>query len=396
MNPITTSEKEQQLVLEFHKRIDSSNAEEAGRIVDAALEEHPDSPVIMDFSDLEYISSAGLRLILKIRKLYPDTKVTGASTEVYEILEMTGFTEMIHVEKAYRNISVEGCELIGRGANGEVYRLDKETIIKVSLNRDALPAIHREQDLARKAFILGIPTAISYDVVTVGERYGSVFELLDCSSVGKLLSDDPQNIDELAKIFVDLLKTIHRTETKRGELPDAKSDVLHWVDFLQDHLPSETWVKLHGLVNDLPRDNHLIHGDYHGKNVMLQKGEALLIDMDTLAQGDPVIEFASIFNAYKGFSILDHSVIEDFQGIDFETAQKFWTKILQLYFGTEDPAVLQDVEDKASLLGYTRLLRRSIRRDDDSDEKARKAREFYSSELIRLTAKLSDLDIKNY
>jgi len=393
MEPITVSYKENLLSLEFHHRIDSSNAEEAGKITDAALESNDCPNVEMDFSDLKYISSAGLRLILKVRKLRPKSKITGASTEVYEILEMTGFTEMIHVEKAYRNISVEGCELIGCGANGEVYRLDSETIIKVSLNNDALPAIHREQELARKAFVLGIPTAISYDVVKVGDRFGSVFELLDCSSVGKLLSEHPEQIDELAKIFTDLLKLIHSTEANHNDMPDAREEVLHWVDFLQDYLPEDVWVKLHGLVNDIPRNDHLIHGDYHGKNVMLQKGEALLIDMDTLAQGDPVIEFASVYNAYKGFSILDHSIIQAFQGIDFETAQKFWKKILALYFETEDPEKLQDVEDKAALIGYTRLLRRSIRRFPESDQEAQEYRKYFTKEIIRLTEKLENLSI---
>ena len=67
---------------------------------------------------------------------------------------------MTEVRKAYRVISVEGCELLGQGANGRVYRIDPDTIVKIYLNPDSLPEIQRERELARLAFVAGVPTAI--------------------------------------------------------------------------------------------------------------------------------------------------------------------------------------------------------------------------------------------
>jgi len=392
MNPVTSKNRNNELYIKFTDRVDSSNAALAGEQIDAILASDPCPTVILDFTDLVYISSAGLRQILKVRKARPEAKIIGASTDVYEILQITGFTEMIPVEKAYRNISTEGCKMIGCGANGAVYRLDEDSILKVSLNPDALPFIHREQELARKAFILGIPTAISFDVVRVdGEKYGSVFELLDCQSLAEILSETPDRLDEVARIFVGLLKQIHATEAKDGDMPDAKEDMLRWANFCAEYLPGETGRKLLSLVNEVPKDLHLIHGDYHAKNVMLQNEEALLIDMDTLSQGHPVIEFASIFNAYQGFSICDHRVIESFQKISFETATEFWKKVRELYFETTDPEVLQAVEDKSALIGYMRLFRRSIRRNDQSDADVLESQEFFRKEIIRLTEKLDTL-----
>ena len=118
--------------------------------------------------------------------------IVNASPEVYEIFEMTGFTEMMPVSRAYRRVSVDGCEVIGQGANGKVYRLDPETIIKVYLNPNSLPDIHWERELARKAFVLGIPTAIPYDVVKVGGRIRAPsFELLNAKSFGSLIAAAP-------------------------------------------------------------------------------------------------------------------------------------------------------------------------------------------------------------
>ena len=86
----------------------------------------------------------------------------------------------------------------------------------------------------------------------------------------------------------------------------------------------------------------------------------MLIDMDTLAVGHPVFELASMYNAFIGFSELNHEIILKFQGFDFETASEFWHKVLVAYLGTEDPDRLREVEDKARIIGYTRLIRRSI------------------------------------
>ena len=52
----------------------------------------PNPSVVIDADDLEYISSAGLRVILRVRKLSPELKIINASSAIYEIFEMTGFT----------------------------------------------------------------------------------------------------------------------------------------------------------------------------------------------------------------------------------------------------------------------------------------------------------------
>ncbi len=183
--------------------IDSGNAPAVESELMALREREPHDGMVLDLKELTYISSAGLRVVLRLRKLEPQFKLVNVSAEVYEILDMTGFTEMMTVEKAYRELSVEGCEVIGRGANGTVYRIDKDTVVKVYRDADCLPDVQRERELARKAFVLGIPTAIPYDVVRVGESYGSVFELLNSRSFSKLIAADPAGMDK----YVDLLWT---------------------------------------------------------------------------------------------------------------------------------------------------------------------------------------------
>ena len=374
-------------------RIDSSNADAVEKEISEIREQNAHDIMILDADGLEYISSAGLRVVLRLKKSEPSLCLINVNSEVYEILEMTGFTEMMDIKKAFRRISLEGAELIGQGANGKVYRVNDDTIVKVYINPDSFGDIQRERDLAKKAFVLGIPTAISYDIARVGDSYGTVFEMLTAKSFAKLIFAEPEKLDYYIGLYVDLLKKIHKTLVKEGDMPDMKEVALSWAKFDMDYLPKEIGEKLFALVNAIPKDNHMLHGDYHVKNVMMQDGEALLIDMDTLCVGNPVFELGSMFNAYEGFSALDPSVSSAFLGISHELAVKIWEKSLSAYLGTTDKVKLEEAENKAKIIGFMRLLRRSIRRGGLSDATMKSEIDFYIEQLVSLVGKTDTLII---
>ena len=366
-------------------RIDSNNGEDIKNAILPEIGSDPAVPVVIDASELKYISSAGLRVILQIRKSHPDMKIINTSVAIYEILEITGFTEMIDVSKKYRSVSIDNCKVIGRGAAGTIYRLNKEYIVKVYNDPDSLDDIKRERELAKKALILGIPTAISFEIVRVGDRYGAIYELLNARTVADILRDEPDKIDWCVEEYVNLLKLIHSTEVPPGKLPVMKDRVTDWGLFMKNHLPAGTGDKLISLIEAVPENDHMIHGDYHTKNIMVTGEEVLLIDMDTIATGDPVFEFASVFNAFIGFSEpgISNSV-KDFQGFPQEIAWEFWHKVLAKYAETDDSAVLKAMEDKARIIGYTRLIRRAIRRDGLESESGRAEIDFWKERLIKL------------
>ena len=362
------------LYIAVEGRIDASNAAEAEEKIFNIKNNNPEKHTVVDADKLEYISSAGLRVILKLRKEEPKLAIINVASDVYEVFDMTGFTDMVTVEKAYQRMSVEGCEFIAKGANGAVYRYDDETILKTYFAKDALPEIKQERENARKAFVLGINTAIPYGIVRVDDGYGTVTELLNAVSVTKMIRKNPDDLSEAAKYYIDMLKSIHAIKVEDGEVPDMKETALAWADFVAPHLPEEQGKKLRDLIEAVPKRNTLMHGDYHTNNIMVQNGEPLLIDMDTLCMGHPVFELGSMFNAFVGYSELDHQNMMDFFGYSFETAGKFWDMALKMYLGTEDEAVCQSVAEKAMIVGYTRMLRRAIRRPQEADSPAKIAR----------------------
>ena len=385
MNEIKGELKDNQVTLFLSGHIDSGNASAVEQEIRNIITDDAKAlPVLIDAGGLEYISSAGLRIILRLRKTNANIHIINVNPEVYEIFDMTGFTQMMQIDKAYRVVSVEGCEVIGQGANGTIYRIDRDNVVKVYNNANALEEIQHEREVARLALILGIPTAISYDVVRVGDSYGSVFELLDAQSFSKILATQPERMDWCVEEYVDMLKKIHSTLVPPGDLPDIKETVINWAEFMQDYLPEDAAQKLLAMVKAVPQDDHMIHGDYHTKNLQLTGDEVLLIDMDTLAVGNPIFELGSMYNAFVGFGEYDNSVTRNFLGIERERAVEFWNRALAAYLGTENEEKIREVENKARIIGYTRLIRRSIRRQGLESPEGVAEIELWKSRLIEL------------
>ena len=447
------------LTIELEGRIDTKNSDEIQEKINSVCSQNDYNSIILDADKLIYISSSGLRIILRLRKMTKHVKIINASSGIYEILEMTGFTRMLPVEKAYRCLSVEGCEVIGSGAKGKVYRLDPETIIKVYKNPDSLEDIHKERELARTAFILGVPTAISYDVVKVGDYYGSVFELLNASSLSEILSKDLSRLDECVERSVELLKTIHSTHLEddhvKGEsiiIPDMKEIAFKWVNNLKGTLPDDVLEKLKSYMTAVSDSDIMLHRDYQINNIMVQDGETLLIDMDTLCHGDPIFELATMFAAYVGFAENCPGETMEFFGLSTEVCKEFWEKSLSLYLGypmdtltgthedstepsiesmesngiysqvstvgsvestslettsdssvkSEDSAedksvkdsayqIIRNAEDKVKVIAYTRLISWMIRHEHNKTEVDRKRMKQYKEELLEVLDKVEDL-----
>ena len=162
--------------------------------------EHKDGVLDIDIEDLKYISSAGLRSLLRLQPQEAEKiNIINASLEVAEIFSMTGFDQIMSVKRGYEKISVEGLPVIGRGASGTVYRIDKEKIVKVYQPDASLEDIKRERDLAQKAFFKGFLTAITFNVVRCGDCYGVVFELLDAKSLSETIVENPDVSENMWK-----------------------------------------------------------------------------------------------------------------------------------------------------------------------------------------------------
>jgi uncharacterized protein (TIGR02172 family) len=373
------------LTLFFEGELNSYNADVMEKEIDEVLSSSKFQTLNLDFAKLNYISSAGLRIILKIKQKHDDSHVINANLDVYDVLQMTGFTNIMDVKKAMREMSIEGAEIIGEGFFSTVYRIDKDTIIKVFNRTSDEKQIERELKLAKQAFVLGIPTAISFDIVKVKDKLGVRFEMLDCMSLKNAFIKYPEKYDELLNKYVDLLKKINTTECFDPSVPSIKKFFLEKVEAIKHLLDEAHYEKLLGLMKSVPERSTFVHGDCHFKNIMVQGEDFLLIDMDTLSVGHPIFELANLRCPYVAFEEDAPGNCEQFFGMKAEYCVKLYDDIIRLYFGKEDEAI----KDKIALVCYAHMVWWTLTNQKDNQKRLNGCKE----RLIALLDKYNDIDI---
>ena len=90
---------ENELTLAVSGRLDTTTAPELEKVIKESL--NGITSLIFDFENLEYISSAGLRVLLSAQKIMNgkgSMKVVHVNEMISEIFEVTGFSEILTVE----------------------------------------------------------------------------------------------------------------------------------------------------------------------------------------------------------------------------------------------------------------------------------------------------------
>ena len=333
------------LVIYFEGEINSFNADNIEKEAREILEKEEFNALVLDFASVRYISSAGLRIVLKFKQQYKDVSIEECSLEVYDILAMTGFTNMLPVKKALKRLYVSGAKVIGEGFFSTVYRIDKDTIVKV-FNRTSDPdQIERELAMSKQAFVLGIPTAISYDIVRVDDKLGVRFEMLDCMSLKNAFLEYPDKYDELVDKYVALLKKINTTDTNNNPVfPDMREFFFEKLSYIKHFVDHDHYEKMKALLSQIPTRSTFVHGDCHFKNIMVQGDEFLLIDMDTLSKGHPIFELALIRAPYVAFEADAPGNSEKFLGVSAAFAEKLYNDLVERYFGTNRQTIKDTLE----------------------------------------------------
>ncbi|HAK58349.1 MAG TPA: hypothetical protein DCP06_05160 [Lachnospiraceae bacterium] len=261
--------------------------------------------------------------------------------------DMTSFLEGL------RSISIEGLEEIGKGGNGTVYRLDPETIVKVYYgDRNTVEKINHNREVTKSVFVQGIPTTIAFDMVRVGDNYGVVYEMIDAKSLSHEIVANPDKLEYYANLIADTLKTLHSTEFEKGTLPNAKEAAYRDVKAIYDCgvIDSSEVDILHKMIDNVPDRYTFIHQDFHPGNIMLQKGEPVLIDVEDAGLGHPVFDLSSMYLVYVTAA---HVGNKGFEGISAKQFDIIWDLVMKRYFGTTDDKKIADLN--RVLLAYSRI-----------------------------------------
>lgn len=331
--------------------ITADNAHELEDRIDEELSAHPECHIDIDANKLDYVSSTGLRVFLKLAKRQPQkTKVLNVSLKIYELFEITGFISLMDISKKKRNISIKNCPKIGEGRSSNVYRIDADTIVKCYKKDVPIEMIEKDMDYSKKSLLAGIPTAISYDLVTVDHSsYGVVFELISAVTVGNMITNHMELFDEIVEKFTSVYKLIHST-TMEG-FPSVKDTWNQWLDGMRPYYSQEDVVFMQEMINSVPERNTMVHCDFHENNVLYQDGDLIIIDMGDVSYGHPIFDLAGgSFRAHC--SMMPNRPAT--HGLSPENMERFCSTILRDYFNPADDDELKDIREICDAYGYLR------------------------------------------
>ena len=330
-------------MLKLSGRLDTATSMQTSNDIDELLNTAGTiQRLTIDAGELEYIASSGLRILLTLAKRYKDFRIIDVSPEVYDVLNMTGFTKIMNVERALRQLSIEGCEMIGVGGVGTVYRLDGDTIIKVFREGTTMDEVSQEITMSKEAFVMGMPTAISFDVVKVGSQYGLVYELLHAKTLSDCIKQSPERIDEYAHKYADLFRQLHQIQVPEDTcVPNALEHERNQVLHIRRYFPQEGIDLLLQILDTIPTGRSLLHLDLQAKNVMLQGEEMMLIDMGEVGYGHPLLDLAHAYSSLVLF-------VGDYEktiGISRELGNELWNRGINYYLeGLPEEVVAQRKE----------------------------------------------------
>ena len=293
--------KENTLNVAFSGRLDAGMSQEIGRQLLQALEGRGNAICIVDAEKLGYISSAGLRVLLDVKKNCREMKIVNVSLDIYDILSMTGFTKFIPVERRIRSIKLPapGTQL-SKDADGWVYRDSKELVVKIFHPRISLTEVQRKMKLLRTALSYGVPTPIGFEIVSCGESYGLIYEYTHGRTLAELWKENPADLQEEIRKLAELMRTLHDCVIEKGDLPDTGELLLE--ELQQDHngLSSAERKYMMKFAASRSAGRGFVYGNLRLSNVLVQEGRLILLDLSRCGRGDYMLDLqmaASAMNA---------------------------------------------------------------------------------------------------
>ena len=317
------------LTLALSGRLDSTSA----RALAEALQLEGVHSLTLDLEQCRYVSSAGLREILRAHKSMvaktPGLVLTNVHREVFEVFTLTGFTDLISIRRKVREISMAGLEFMSAGVCGECYRLDEETIVKVYNEGISADIAEQEKAFAKAAFVLGIPTAISYDVVTCGNRTGVVYEMLDAKLFSVIINNDLANIAQHGASLAQIVRTIHSTTADPAIFPNLKQKFVGYINQMDFCVSADDIAFLQAKLATIPEGNTCVHFDIHTSNIMIRDSEPVIIDMGDLSRGSYLFDIGLLCTIY---GIPELGICELATKIPTAKGVELWEHFLAQYF----------------------------------------------------------------
>lgn len=188
---------------------------------------------------------------------------------------------------------------VGAGANADVYEYGPGKVVKLFRDAGQKPNMEWEWQNSLVIQQTGLPVPRVFGTVEIDGLPGIVYEKIEGVTVaGKLIrSYDPEDVRMLAR----LLHGIHSVNLRPLDLKHIPSvkDSLAWQIGLGTDLTEGEKRGVLGLLQALPEEECLCHGDLNPMNVIIRGGEPCFIDWQGASVGCPCFDVMQLMLLWK-------------------------------------------------------------------------------------------------
>ena len=291
--------------------VNALNAQELEKAIRGSEEYAAASRIVFDARDLHYISSLGLRLILTVKKEKDDMSIIHVDDMCYRIFDETGFTQIIAIEKALRQVEIAEMHALGSGVKGSIFKMNSEMVLKVYNGLVSTEEAKRILRTVRQAFVRGIPTMIPFEIVETEKGLGTVFEMVNAECFSDEIAGHPETVGEAAAALAELALKLASTDLTGSGVISRRDIMERMLDEAAHLFEDDELEDLRRYADAVPDRHTAVHGDLHARNIMMYNGELLLIDMDDFSMGHPVWELAAIDRIYHMALAMEPGMLRD-------------------------------------------------------------------------------------
>ena len=228
---------------------------------------------------------------------------------------------------------------IGEGGNGKTYvtSADSDEILKVNNARlSTWEAVKHEYDVSKAVASLGISVPAMYRIVQVGDAYATISQLIKGKkSLSRICHDEPERTEEMARLLCRKGKELFATPYNTEFFPSRKAQALLAVERLA-FVSRKNREKLRAFIENIPENNHCVHGDFQTGNIIQAGEDYYWIDLDRFGHGDPMFDIGHLFLICHVYAPMKQ--VQDIFHMTQEQFHRFWDAFAKDYTGQDDHA----------------------------------------------------------
>jgi uncharacterized protein (TIGR02172 family) len=188
--------------------------------------------------------------------------------------------------------------LLGNGLTSEVFSWGEDRVLKLSLPWRTLAKVQREFTVTRAVRAAGLPAPEAFEIVTVGGRYGILFERVRGPSMVRQVETRPWTLFAAARQLAELHARLHAI-CAWADLPSQREEIETDIETALEVSPLEKEAVRRELAR-FPAEDCVCHGDFHPGNILLTARGPVIIDWSGGTRGCGLVDVAWTSLLFEG------------------------------------------------------------------------------------------------